>query len=433
MSSSSSLRKYLNGLSRYIQTDNDDNNDNDGKEWAKYVRLDKGSCPGGNDILISIQNQVDTLEDILASTRTIAGWEGVFAPHLRACVAYNVTHEYLNAFTYANESIMALNPHLMEYDKRIVPTVLCMAKEANMLCTLAEKESLQTGRKEVFDEVLKSFISTVRNAFGECFGHRVAREMAYSSRKLGSLALANIWFRLQFKVNSPRQCKAIVMIIKNDSFVPVAMENGTFPIAELVTYRFYTGKLAMYEEEFKTADTALSYALVHTPVKYYDNRRRILEALIPVKLHLGSLPSIPLLTKYKLHTYYQDIVLGIKDGHLTIFRKALDTYQETFIRMGVYLLLEKLQNLVIRTFIKKCATKIFLSPKLHLPTLVQLLNNENIGVPQTYPIDTDELECILANLVYKRFIRGYVSHNPPYLVTAKERPFPKIKEIVIGK
>jgi len=423
---SPSLRKYLTSLSKILTNDNDEH----GYELLKYVQLDKTKCPGGNDILLSIQDHSDKLEDILASTHTIPGWEGVFAPHLRACLTYNITHEYLNTFTYMNESLMSLNPHLMDYDKRIIPALLRMAKEANTVCTLAEKESIQTGRKEVFDEILKSFIATIRKAFSDCFGHRVSKEMVYSSRKLGTLALANLTFRLLFKMNSPRQCKPIVAIIKNDSFVPVAMENGTFPLADLVTYRYYTGKLAMYEEDFKTADMALSYALRNTPSSYYHNRRRILECLIPIKLHLGSLPSLKLLIKYKLDKYYIDIINSLRYGNLRIFRIALDTYQEIFIRMGTYLLLEKLQILVYRTFIKKCCLKIFQSPKLHIPTLVLLLNNEKIGIPETYPIDNDELECILANLVYKRYIRGYISHNPPYLVTAKERPFPKIKDIV---
>jgi hypothetical protein len=40
------------------------------------------------------------------------------------------------------------------------------------------------------------------------------------------------------------------------------------------------------------------------------------------------------------------------------------------------------------------------------------------------PITVEELECLLAVLIYKSLIRGFISHSPLYLVTAKEKAFP---------
>lgn len=40
------------------------------------------------------------------------------------------------------------------------------------------------------------------------------------------------------------------------------------------------------------------------------------------------------------------------------------------------------------------------------------------------PIDQDEVECILANLIYRGIIRGYIAHAKRYLVLSKQNAFP---------
>ena len=39
-------------------------------------------------------------------------------------------------------------------------------------------------------------------------------------------------------------------------------------------------------------------------------------------------------------------------------------------------------------------------------------------------MDRDEVECILANLIYKGLVRGYISHEKATLVLSKKEPFP---------
>jgi PCI domain len=38
--------------------------------------------------------------------------------------------------------------------------------------------------------------------------------------------------------------------------------------------------------------------------------------------------------------------------------------------------------------------------------------------------DYDEIECILANLIYRGYIRGYIAHTKRILVLSKRDPFP---------
>ena len=40
------------------------------------------------------------------------------------------------------------------------------------------------------------------------------------------------------------------------------------------------------------------------------------------------------------------------------------------------------------------------------------------------PMDLDEVECILANLIFRGYVRGYLSHTKRVLVLSKRDPFP---------
>ena len=47
-------------------------------------------------------------------------------------------------------------------------------------------------------------------------------------------------------------------------------------------------------------------------------------------------------------------------------------------------------------------------------------------------VDVGELECILATLIYNGYIKGYISHQKKFLVTAKadQDPFPKLSSVI---
>ena len=46
------------------------------------------------------------------------------------------------------------------------------------------------------------------------------------------------------------------------------------------------------------------------------------------------------------------------------------------------------------------------------------------NTPLDIDIDMDEVECIIANLIYSGKIKGYISHQKSILVLSKQDPFP---------
>ena len=45
------------------------------------------------------------------------------------------------------------------------------------------------------------------------------------------------------------------------------------------------------------------------------------------------------------------------------------------------------------------------------------------------PMDMEEIECMLATLIYKGYIKGYISHQHSKLVVSKGNAFPALRDI----
>lgn len=75
--------------------------------------------------------------------------------------------------------------------------------------------------------------------------------------------------------------------------------------------------------------------------------RSILIYLIPVKMLLGQMPSISLLSKYDLNQF-NEVVQSVKQGNLLRLNSALEKNEKFFIKCGIFLILEKLKIITYR-------------------------------------------------------------------------------------
>ena len=66
-------------------------------------------------------------------------------------------------------------------------------------------------------------------------------------------------------------------------------ESGT--MGEMVTYRYYVGRLNMFEDQYDLAEQNFDYALRHCHRSAVANKKKILNYLVPVKLLRGRLPT----------------------------------------------------------------------------------------------------------------------------------------------
>ena len=45
-------------------------------------------------------------------------------------------------------------------------------------------------------------------------------------------------------------------------------------------------------------------------------------------------------------------------------------------------------------------------------------------------LTTSGIECMLAGLIFKGFIKGYISHEKSVLVLSKKEPFPSLENVI---
>ena len=120
--------------------------------------------------------------------------------------------------------------------------------------------------------------------------------------------------------------------------------------------------------------------------------------------------------KYEM-TEFIPLVMALRVGNLRTFNDTLYRFQDQFIRRGTYLLLEKCKTNCYRNLFKRIFT---IMQKHQLPLDYVAKSFKWLGIS----IDLAEVECILANLIFRGSISRYISHSKRIVVLSKKDSFP---------
>lgn len=336
-----------------------------------------------------------------------SGLADALLPHMQAMQAFHLgqfvasyTHLLQSANAFLQEvrnweSAWGLEPlHVVVYDLR----------------TIAEKADEEMAAQGKPPDKLKGACTFFMKAFGA-----LAQKGA---KRVGALYLACQLFKMYFKLGTEHLCKSIIRVIDAQP----GFEN--YPARDQVTYKYYCGRLDVFNDNFIEADEKLTYALKRCHRRMKGNIRRILVYLIPVRLCLGSLPRDSLLKTHQLPEY-AGIVQAMKRGDVRLLRETLQAHEDKLLRAGVYLVLEKLELQVYRRLYKR----MHLVQKQGDPARAHQLRMDAIVRALTWlgvQMDVDEVECITATMIYKGYIKGYFSHKSKVVVLSKQDPFPKL-------
>ncbi|XP_058738247.1 enhanced ethylene response protein 5 [Vicia villosa] len=277
---------------------------------------------------------------------------------------------------------------------------------------LAEKADRQLASNGKAPEKLKGAGSLLMKVFGILAGK--------GAKRVGALYVTCQLFKIYFKLGTVHLCRSVIRSIETARI----FDFEEFPKRDKVTYMYYTGRLEVFNENFPAADHKLSYALKHCNPQHEANIRMILKYLIPVKLSIGILPNHRLLEKYNL-LEYGNIVLALKRGDPRLLRRALQDHEDWFLRSGVYLVLEKIELQVFQRLVKK----IYIIQKQRDPSRAHQVKLEVIVKALKWleiDMDVDEVECIMAMLIFKNLVKGYFAHKSKVAVLSKQDPFPKL-------
>lgn len=207
-----------------------------------------------------------------------------------------------------------------------------------------------------------------------------------------------------------------------------------FPISEKVIYHYYSGRMALFENQFLKAKQQFGQAIRLLRGYQGSNKasieRQVYKYYVPVQILNGIMPSEQLLNTHNLKEYSQ-LGVAIRKGDQWRFKLEMDNYMQILIKRGLYLIMERFQLILMRNLLKRTQVLVVKEQGLHqIDTLVfqKALNLNSLLTKQDYSLD--QTEFVLANLIYQGFIKGYISHEKRKVVFSKNAPFSSIQEVV---
>lgn len=160
------------------------------------------------------------------------------------------------------------------------------------------------------------------------------------------LNLVNQLFKVYFRINKLHLCKPLIRAIESSAY------KDSFPLAQQITYKYFVGRKAMFDSDYKSADEYLSYAFNHCHKRFPKNKRLILIYLIPVKMLLGYMPKREVLQRYDVLQFHE-LACALKEGNVLKFDEVIQRHESFFIQYGIYLIVEKLKTIGYRNLFKR--------------------------------------------------------------------------------
>ncbi|NXU15015.1 PCID2 protein, partial [Pardalotus punctatus] len=333
-------------------------------------------------------------------------YDEMFAAHLR-CTYAVANHDFIEA--YKCQTVI----YAMIFFCRALPIMYSVALDLRIFANNADQQLVKKGKSKVGD-MLEKAAELLMSCFRVCASD--TRAGIEDSKKWGMLFLVNQLFKIYFKINKLHLCKPLIRAIDSSNL------KDEYSMAQRVTYKYYVGRKAMFDSDFKQAEEYLSFAFEHCHRSSQKNKRMILIYLLPVKMLLGHMPTVQLLKKYDL-MQFAVVTKSVSEGNLLLLNDALTKHETFFIRCGIFLILEKLKIITYRNLFKK----VYLLLKTHQLSLDAFLIA--LKFMQVDDVDIDEVQCILANLIYMGHIKGYISHQHQKLVVSKQNPFPPLSTV----
>ncbi|XP_044144321.1 PCI domain-containing protein 2 [Bufo gargarizans] len=341
-------------------------------------------------------------------------YDEIFAAHLRCTCAVS-NHDFVEAYKFQTVVVQSFLKIFQAHKEEnwALPIMYAITLDLRYFANSADQQLTKKGKGKSGD-MLEKAAELLMSCFRVCASD--TRAAFEDSKKWGMLFLVNQLFKIYFKISKLHLCKPLIRAIESSNF------KEDYSISQRVTYKYYVGRKAMFDSDFKKAEEYLSFAFRNCLRSCQKNKRMILIYLLPVKMLLGHMPTIQLLKKYNL-MQFSEVTKAVREGNLLLLNEALTKHETFFIRCGIFLILEKLKIITHRNLFKK----VYLLLRTHQLSLDAFL--VALRFMQVEDVDIDEVNCILSNLIYMGHIKGYISHQHQKLVVSRQNPFPPLSTI----
>jgi hypothetical protein len=122
---------------------------------------------------------------------------------------------------------------------------------------IAANEELKREKNKEKDK-MGPCVRTLRRLFGDCQASKAALER---SKKLCALNIMIKLFWIYFKLYKYQDCEKMINIAEG----PMWPDLQVFPNADYVAFKYYSGRMALFDSKFKQSETDLEIAFQRCP------------------------------------------------------------------------------------------------------------------------------------------------------------------------
>ncbi|KAF8530902.1 hypothetical protein JB92DRAFT_2854242 [Gautieria morchelliformis] len=344
----------------------------------------------------------------------VSPWGDIAVAHIQVVVNMDDVPE--DAF---KEQDMLVNQHfLTRYFKDatswVLPALYVLLKDLRRLAQKADAVPFRGTQGARMEDAAR----TCNKAFSFCMSDR---NPVAESRRWGSYYLAGLVMKCYFKIHTISLSRNIIRGLKSNPEVPAL---GQFPKLHQLTYRYYVGLLSFLNEEYAQADEDLTFTLHTCHEDDTRNQERILTYLVPLRLLRGQLPSDAVLCRYPaLRALYTPFLSAARTGDLSSYDAALNAAEGRLFRLGIWYIWEKARDICLRGLFRR--VWVATERGTRIPVAVF---HAALVVSGGDSVSVEEAECLVANMIYKGYMRGYISHEKQMVVLANKNAFPRLRE-----
>ncbi|KAL9595574.1 MAG: hypothetical protein Q9219_006370 [cf. Caloplaca sp. 3 TL-2023] len=218
-----------------------------------------------------------------------------------------------------------------------------------------------------------------------------------------------------------------------------------FPKSHSVTFRYYVGVIQFLDEEYSRAEENLTAAWHTCHKSSHRNKDLLLTYLIPTHLHTTlTLPTLTLLSTspHLLSPLFSPLTSAIRSGSLSAFTSALREHESAYVHRRIYLSLERARDLCLRNLLRRVwllqggkgstRVKVGVFGAGVRWSMGLVAGGEGAGGAVAGPVDDgkreagegtmedEEVECLIAGMIYKNLLKGYISHEHSTVVLSRK-------------
>ncbi|GBG33137.1 PCI domain-containing protein 2-like [Hondaea fermentalgiana] len=431
----------------------------DGPATAKLLRLDESAHPGGwafvQQSVLAKMRERKSADDFARASEAeaqavgLGEFSALCGLHLATVGSLAAAHECDAGPARREKLDTAFRLHSQAFKKFLelfrkdgsswlVETMMTLIHDTRSLAVWADSETSET-----HTEHLRETKSLLETCFRQTTMGRAMTDDAQRKRMVG-LYIVNHQFKVFFALKSLQLCRNLVRSVEMPTFPNLE----DFPLNQQVMYEYYRGRLLILDDRVTDARRALQFALDNCPPQCRRNRRLILEYLVPISLFCGRAPSQKLLDEYQIG-YLSDLMRHVRNGNVRALSALIDDQQDHFIARGLFLALDQLKVIAYRNLFRNVVAlyqaqaeerqktrvplDLFLRPfELYREPdpLAQLTDAGSADAGGDAKSELMEhVKCVLSNLIYERFVKGYMSHEKEMLVLSPKEPFPKLSVV----